>query len=77
MAKAYQKAQELAELWDVRLWKPISIQEERSYDYAVSAMTMKNSFTMDMEESVSDEAGDISLWQMKLTLDVSVSYKIK
>ena len=79
MAKAYQKAQELAELWGVRLWKPISIQEERSYDYAVSAMTMKNSFAMDMDESVSvtSEAGDISLWQMKLTLDISVSYKIK
>jgi hypothetical protein len=42
-------------------------------------MTMKNSFAMDMDESasVTSEAGDISLWQMKLTLDISVSYKIK
>jgi uncharacterized protein YggE len=77
MQKAYQKAEELAELWEVRLWKPISIQEERNYDYAVSTMAMKNSFTMDMEEWIDDDAWDISLWEMKISLDVSVSYKIK
>ena len=76
MQKAYQKAEELAELWGVRLWKPISIEENRNYDYAVSSVAMKNSFAMDMEESVNDES-DISLWEMKITLDVSVSYKIK
>ena len=76
MQKAYQKAEELAELWGVRLWKPISIQEERNYDYAVGTVAMKNSYVMDMEEA-EDDAGDISLWEMKITLDVSVSYKIK
>ena len=71
------KAEELAELWEVRLWKPISIQEERNYDYVGSTMAMKNSFAMDMEEWIDDDAWDISLWEMKISLDVSVSYKIK
>lgn len=77
MAKAHQKAEELAELWEVRLWKPISIQEERNYDYAVSTMAMKNSYAMDMDESMDDAEWGISLWEMKISLDVSVSYKIK
>ena len=77
MQKAQQKAEELAELWEVKLWKPISIQEERNYDYAVGSMAMKNSYTMDMEEWIDDDAWDISLWEMKISLDVSVSYKIK
>ena len=78
MAKAHQKAEELAELWEVRLWKPISIQEERNYDYAVSAMwVMKNSYTMDMAEEADMGGWDISLWEMRITLNVSVSYKIK
>jgi uncharacterized protein YggE len=77
MDKAHQKAQELAELWEVKLWKPISIQEERNYDYAVSAMgVMKNSYTMDVVEEEADDS-DISLWEMKITLNVSVSYEIK
>ena len=78
MEKAYQKASELANLWDVRLWKPISIQETRNYDYAVSAMA-KNTFAMDMveEEAINDEAGELSLGEMKISLDVDVSYKIK
>jgi uncharacterized protein YggE len=77
MAKAYQKAEELAELWEVRLWKPISIQEERNYDYAVSTMAMKNSYAMGMEEAMDDDEWGISLWEMKISLDVTVSYKIK
>ena len=78
MEKAYQKASELANLWDVRLWKPISIQETRNYDYAVSAMA-KNTFAMDMveEEAINDEAGELSLGEMKISLDVDVSYQIK
>lgn len=77
MAKAHQKAEELAELWEVKLWKPISIEEQRSYDYAVTSMAMKNTYAMEMaEESVMDDA-DISLWEMKLSLDITVSYKIK
>ena len=68
----------MANLWDVRLWKPISIQETRNYDYAVSAMA-KNTFAMDMveEEAINDEAGELSLGEMKISLDVDVSYQIK
>jgi uncharacterized protein YggE len=80
MEKAYQKAWELAKLWNVRLGKPINIQEDRSYDSAVYwVMGMaKNSFAV--EETIDDEMdmwGDISLWEMKIILDVSVAYAIK
>lgn len=80
MEKAYQKAWELAKLWNVRLGKPINIQEDRSYDSAVYwVMGMaKNSFAV--EEAIDDEMdmwGDISLWEMKIILDVSVAYAIK
>lgn len=80
MEKAYQKAWELAKLWNVRLWKPINIQEDRSFDSAVYwAMGMtKNSFVE--EEAIADDMdtwGDISLWEMKIILDVSVAYAIK
>lgn len=77
LEKAEQKAKELAEFAWVKLWKPISISEERWYDYAiVSASSMKNSFYA--EEAI-DDAGwsDISLWEMKITLDVDVVYEIK
>jgi uncharacterized protein YggE len=36
MEKAYQKASDLAEYGNVKLDEPISIIENRSYDYAVS-----------------------------------------
>jgi uncharacterized protein YggE len=36
MEKAYQKASDLAEYGNVKLGEPISIVENRSYDYAVS-----------------------------------------
>ena len=76
MEKAYQKASELAELWGVRLWKPISIQENMSYDYAVWAVAMKNTSFSVMEDVVEEEA-DLSLGEMKISLDINVSYKIK
>ena len=76
MEKAYQKASELAELWGVRLWKPISIQENMSYDYAVWAIAMKNTSFSVMEDVVEEEA-DLSLGEMKISLDINVSYKIK
>ena len=74
---ALEKAKELAEFAWVKLWKPISISEEKSYDYAVvSARSTKNSF---YAEEAMDDAGwsDISLWEMKITLDVDVVYEIK
>lgn len=78
MEKAYQKAWELAKLWDVKLGKPISIQEDRSFDSAVytSMAATKNSFVM--EDAIEEEMdSDISLWEMKIILDVSVAYAIK
>ena len=38
---------------------------------------MKNSYTMDMAEEADMDGWDISLWEMRITLNVSVSYKIK
>lgn len=77
LEKAEQKAKELAEFAWVKLWKPISISEERSYDYAIStSRSMKNTY---FAEEAMDDAGwsDISLWEMKITLDVDVVYEIK
>ena len=77
LEKAEQKAKELAEFAWVKLWKPISISEERSYDYAIStSRSMKNTY---FAEEAMDDAGwsDISLWEMKITLEVDVVYEIK
>ena len=78
MGKAYQKASDLAEYGNVKLGEPISIIENRSYDYAVS--TANYAMTKMAYDSVEEEAdmwGAIELWEMKLTLDVSVIYAIK
>ena len=79
MEKAYQKASDLAEYGNVKLWDPISIIENRSYDYAVSTA---NYAMAKIAYDVVEEADDmwwwaIELWEMKLTLDVSVVYAIK
>jgi uncharacterized protein YggE len=80
MEKAHQKAADLAEYGDVKLWDPISIIENRSYDYAVSTsnyamakMAYADEDVVEMEEAW----WTIELWEMKLTLDVSVVYAIK
>ena len=77
LQKAEQKASELAEYAGVKLWKPISISEQMSYDYAVmTSRAMKNTYYA--EEAMDSEAwSDISLWEMKVTLDVNVVYEIK
>jgi uncharacterized protein YggE len=79
MEKAHQKASDLAEYGDVKLWDPISIIENRSYDYAVS--TANYAMAKMAYDDVMEEAEvwwwDIELWEMKLTLDVSVVYAIK
>jgi uncharacterized protein YggE len=78
MEKAHQKASDLAEYWDVKLWNPISIIENRSYDYAVS--TANYAMAKMAYDDVNEEAEiwwAIELWEMKLTLDVSVVYSIK
>ena len=78
MEKAHQKASDLAEYGNVTLGDPISIIENRSYDYAVSYSNV----AMAKMEYAYDEAqevwmwGAIELWEMKLTLDVSVVYAI-
>jgi uncharacterized protein YggE len=77
LQKAEQKASELAGYAGVKLWKPVSISEQMSYDYAiVASRAMKNTY---YAEEAMDEAwwSDISLWEMKITLDVNVVYEIK
>ncbi len=79
MEKAHQKAADLAEYGDVKLGDPISIVENRSYDYAVS--TANYAMAKMAYDNVEEEADmwwwAIELWEMKLTLDVSVIYAIK
>ena len=79
MEKAHQKAADLAEYGDVKLGDPISIVENRSYDYAVS--TANYAMAKMAYDNVEEEADmwwwAIELWEMKLTLDVSVVYEIK
>ena len=78
MEKAHQKASDLAEYWNVKLGEPISIIENRSYDYAVSyANTAMAKMAYDSVEEEAGMWGEIELWEMKLTLDVSVVYAIK
>ena len=80
MEKAHQKASDLAEFGKVKLGNPISIIENRSYDYAVNtanyAMT-KIAYDEDVVEEAEMWWWAIELWEMKLTLDVSVVYEIK
>ena len=79
MEKAHQKAADLAEYGNVKLGDPISIVENRSYDYAVS--TANYAMAKMAYDNVEEEADmwwwAIELWEMKLTLDVSVIYAIK
>ena len=80
MEKAHQKAEDLAEYGDVKLWNPISIIENRSYDYAVSTSNVAMAKMAYADEDVveMEEAWwAIELWEMKLILDVSVVYAIK
>jgi len=78
LKKANQKAEDLAKYAWVKLWKPVSISEQWGSDYAIAlSSSMKNTYFA--EEAMMDEAGwsDISLWEMKITLDVNVVYEIK
>ena len=79
MEKAYQKASDLAEFGNVKLGDPISIIENRSYDYAVSTANyaMAKMAYDDAIEEAEVWWWAIELWEMKLTLDVSVVYEIK
>ena len=80
MEKAHQKAEDLAEYGKVKLGDPISIIENRSYDYAVSTANyaMRNMAYDEEDVFEMEEAWwAIELWEMKLTLDVSVVYEIK
>lgn len=77
LKKANQKAEDLAKYAWVKLGKPISISEQRSSDYAIARVSAKNTYFA--EEAMMDEDwwSDISLWEMKITLDVNVVYEIK
>ena len=76
LKKANQKAEDLAKYAWVKLGKPVSISEQRGSDYAIAIPSAKNTY---FAEEAFDEAGwsDISLWEMKITLDVNVVYEIK
>ena len=77
LKKENQKAEDLAKYAWVNLWKPVSISEQWSSDYATITPSAKNTYFV--EEEAFDNAGwlDISLWEMKITLDVNVVYEIK
>ena len=77
MKKANQKAEDLAKYAWVKLGKPISISEQFSSDYAIAMPSSKNTYFV--EEAAMDSAAwsDISLWEMRITLDVNVVYEIK
>jgi len=77
LKKAKQKAEDLAKYAWVKLWKPISISEQWNGDYAISRVSTKNTYFA--EEAMLDDAwwSDISLWEMRLSLDVDVVYEIK
>ena len=77
LKKANQKAEDLAKYAWVKLGKPVSISEQWSSDYAMITPSSKNTYFV--EEEAFDNAGwsDISLWEMKITLDVNVVYEIK
>ena len=78
MEKAYQKASNLAEFGWVKLWEPISIIENRSYDYAfANSKLMKMDAYYDTVSEAEVDGWEIELWEMKLILDVSVVYEIK
>ena len=78
MEKAHQKASDLAEYANVKLWDPISIIENRSYDYSTSTANYAMTKMADVDEEMAMDAWwAIELWEMKLILDVSVVYKIK
>jgi len=80
MEKAHQKASDLAKYWNVKLWNPISITEDRSYDYAITTSnTAVSKMSFDADESINEMGawGNIELWEMKLMLNISVIYEIK
>ena len=76
LKKANQKAEDLAKYAWVKLWKPVSISEQWNGDYAIATRSAKNTYFV---EEAMDEAGwsDISLWEMRISLDVDVVYEIK
>lgn len=76
LEKAEQKANDLANYAGVKLGKPVSIVENRNYDYAVVS-TMKNMYFDEAANSESAMWSDISLGEMKISLDVNVVYEIK
>ncbi len=77
LKKANQKASDLAKYAGVKLGKPVSISENWSSDYAVATRSMKNAYIA--EEAVADSIvwSDISLGEMRITLDINVVYEIK
>lgn len=80
--KAHQKAEDLAKYAGVKLWDAISISEWRSNDYAIKSATANSKFMainwmwVDEEMEVIDYDWWVSLWEMKIQLNVSILYAI-
>ena len=78
MKKAKQKAEELAKLWEVEIWKPVIISEENGLEPFFFWNNYSQSNTASSwEEWQSTENSNISLWQLKISVYVNVSYQIK
>ena len=77
LKKAKQKAEDLAKYAWVKLGKPISISEQWNGDYAISRVSAQNTYFAEEAMLDSEAWSDISLWEMRLSLDVNVVYEIK
>lgn len=77
--KAEQKANDLAKYAWVKLWKPVSISESRNYDYAYTTMAKNSFYAEEADMVVLGDTWwfDISLWEVKISIDVNVLYEIK
>lgn len=75
MEKANQKAKELAKVAGVKLLKPISISE--SIDTYYPTPMYRNTYVMDMGMWAEEESAEVSLWELKINLNINVLYSIQ
>ena len=74
IAKARQKAEDMAKATGISIWKVTSISENQNYNPPVYAnQLMKESMMADGGNS----GGNVSLGQMEITTNVSINYEIR
>ena len=74
IAKARQKAEDMAKATGISIWKVTSISESQNYNPPVYAnQLMKESMMADGSNS----GGNVSLGQMEITTNVSINYEIR